>query len=126
MNEEQKTEKSMLERMDKVHITYSKEELNNIYAKQDNANNKFTERTCLTCENLELSDKVICPTTSCQPHLSGTCSNCPFDGPYGPQSVKEPMPIWINMVTGETWVDGSSSITECPNYQKSTLIYNEE
>ena len=78
-------------------------------------------RTCLYCENFHCSEEIIDPTTAHQPHLAGDCKNCPYPDAYG-----IPCPggsIWVNLVTSDTWVDGSHQITDCPNFIPNPLVF---
>jgi hypothetical protein len=76
---------------------------------------------CLVCKNLTICEQVIvCPTTSHVPHLQGMCTNCPYPDAHG--CYMKHQSIWINLLTYEEWVDGSSNTSTCINYQRSDLI----
>lgn len=81
-----------------------------------------SHRTCLYCENFRYpDDEIIDPTTAHQPHLAGICKNCPYPDAYGIPCTSGS--IWVNLVTMDTWVDGSDQVTDCPNFVQNPLVF---
>jgi len=81
-----------------------------------------SHRTCLYCENFRYpDDEIIDPTTAHQPHLAGICKNCPYPDAYGIPCTSGS--IWVNLVTHDTWVDGSHQVTDCPNFVQNPLVF---
>jgi hypothetical protein len=82
---------------------------------------EITRQACIYCENFRCAEELVDPTDSRQPHLLGICKNCPY-----PDANDKPDPngsIWVNLVTGNTWVDGSSEVVNCPNFIPNPEIF---
>jgi len=78
---------------------------------------------CLYCKHFSISNRAICPTDAEIPHLCGDCWNSPHEDAYNKIPADKHNPIWINLLTMETWVDGSVSIpNKCSNFEFSPLI----
>jgi len=96
---------------------------------KETVQNKFPSNSCLTCscffvqiDTIDREDNIISDPTgsSHQPHLCGQCKNCPYTNAYG--CPEKEQGIIINLITGETWVDGSERVENCPNYKISVLL----
>ena len=82
---------------------------------------------CLYCQNLVVGNRIISPTSNEHPCICGTCRNCPYPDAYGYdyESRKDKgLPIWIDLLTTECWVDGSCDIKkDCKHFKKSKFIF---
>ena len=80
---------------------------------------------CLYCENFNITEKIItCPFDTNEPHLMGYCFDSPHVDAYGCLPLGKRNPIWINLKTMESWVDGSCCIeNNCSNYKPSKYIF---
>jgi hypothetical protein len=82
--------------------------------------------SCLYCQHFKINDKIISPIDNAHPCLDGTCLDCPFEDAYGYKyhdRKDKSLPIWIDLVTNEAWVDGSCTIKNCKLFLKSDLIF---
>ena len=77
---------------------------------------------CITCGLFELEKGISSPTgPDNDPCLSGCChADGIYDDPWGKKG--KDLPLVINIVTGEAWIDGSVKISvDCGGFEKSKL-----